>query len=238
MKRAHHKEDRVPERQQITEDGAQKAAKSQFVDNRPESRSMLQLQENANAHVTRTIQKKTSVHPKGCGCENCSVAGSDHFNSTLNQFKNNSKTDVFQMQCGNCGSDDHETAECAQKHRAKAEDREVQLGQFHKEGSAKPAKRKTTARVEERLTRHINDNLRGQKSKAKMIKMKGQNVMWEVGRKTKAKQAEKGPRHVLMHTGGGASEDDPLDYFEDQDYGAMSETDSEASEDLSSSADE
>ncbi|WP_430413117.1 hypothetical protein [Kordia sp.] len=104
----------------------------------------------------------------------------------------------------------------------------VKLGEGHKLLNTNPKKknkRKTTPKVEERLTRHMNAAIKGQPSKARAIKMKGQNIAWEVDRATKKKQAERGPRHVLQHQGGGA-EGDPLDYFEDRDYGNMSETDS------------
>lgn len=105
--------------------------------------------------------------------------------------------------------------------------RGVKLGKGHKHDSKKVGKRKTTEKVEERATRHMMAAIRGESSKARVVGKKGNNISWELDRAKKEKQERKGPRHILQHRGGGG-DGDPLDYFEDQDYGAMSDTDSES----------
>ena len=107
----------------------------------------------------------------------------------------------------------------------------VKLGEGHKLSNTerkKRNKRKTTARVEERATRHMNAAIRGEPSKARWTgAKKGQNYVWELDRATKKKQDARGPRHILQHPSEG-SPGDPIDYFEDRDYGSMSETDEES----------
>lgn len=111
----------------------------------------------------------------------------------------------------------------------------VKLGEGHKLSNTKRSKRnkrKTTARVEERATRHMNAAIKGEPSKARRTgARKGQDYVWELDRATKEKQDDRGPRHILQHPSEGRL-DDPIDYFEDRDYGSMSETDEESESDL------
>ncbi|MGO9265108.1 MAG: hypothetical protein ACLQBA_09525 [Candidatus Binataceae bacterium] len=100
----------------------------------------------------------------------------------------------------------------------KLKTRTVKLGDKHRQASPRKASTKTTPRTEERLTRHLNEHLQGNPSKAQFVGLEGENAAFEINRSTSERQKLKGSRHALAHLGGGDNEGVPLDYFEDQTY--------------------
>lgn len=108
------------------------------------------------------------------------------------------------------------------KHLKAAKARGVKLGEAHKFGSKTPGKSKSTPKVEERIIRHMNEHLKGNKSKATLLGRKDGDLIWAIERSIKSRQATKGSRIVLQHIGSGDATSPP-DAFESG-RGQMSES--------------
>lgn len=200
------------------------------------------LEHEAEAMGRKSNGESTSEHGSGCGCSGCQQFDSQESTSAQGSHLTTASNQAIQLMC-NRGHKNHGPGPCPDasghiKNKILNRIRRlgVKLGQYHKQGSEKPQPRRgeeprtwreTTPKVEERLTRHMNAALRGEPSKARITGMAGSNIAWTVDRATREKQESEGPRHVLQHTGGGGN-GDPLDYFEDEEAGDMSETEGES----------
>lgn len=176
-----------------------------------------------------------SGHAPGCGCAGCQPLASPEAAPSQAGYAGGDSASAIQLMCER-GHPNHSPGPCpdASGHIKKefldrTKDLGVKLGKKHKAGQGPADKRKTTAKVAERLSRHMNAALEGLPSKATMTGMAGKNIAWTVNRTTAEKQESHGPRHVLQHIGGGGP-GDPLDFFEDEEAGPMSDTEDESEE--------
>ncbi|MBY0234710.1 MAG: DUF4157 domain-containing protein, partial [Burkholderiaceae bacterium] len=180
------------------------------------------LEREADQMGERALQQAPSAHESGCACGSCQSVNLGA------SAPNASQQEATQLMC-NKGHAAHPSGPCKFKPKTwnNVFRQGVKLGNFHKVGSDRPTKRKTTGRVEKRLTRKLNRAIKTGSNKARVIGMEGQNIRWEVDRATRAKQVLRGPRKVLQHTGSGTP-GAQMDYFEDEVNNPMSETDEES----------
>ncbi|ALT76848.1 hypothetical protein AT984_06230 [Paucibacter sp. KCTC 42545] len=178
------------------------------------------LEREADQMGERALQQVNGAHESGCACGSCLSPNFSALASAPPQ------QEAVQLMCDR-GHAFHNNGPCPDGDVLdRTQERGVKLGNKHKASSKKSGVSKSTAKVQERIERHINAAVQGNSSKATYGGREGQNLLWEVARATQAKQALRGSRRVLQHPGGGG-EDDPLDLFEDG-RGNHSDTDSES----------
>nr|WP_295076409.1 DUF4157 domain-containing protein [uncultured Roseateles sp.] len=178
------------------------------------------LEREADQMGERALQQASGAHESGCACGSCQSPNFSALTPSAPQQK------ATQLMCDR-GHAFHNNGPCPDGDILdRTQELGVKLGNKHKASSKKRGVSKSTTKVQERIERHINAAVQGNPSKASYGGRNGQNLLWEVARATKAKQALRGPRRILQHPGGGG-EDDPLDLFEDG-RGNHSDTDSES----------
>lgn len=175
------------------------------------------LEREADQMGERALQQVNGAHESGCACGSCL---SPNFSALASSSPQQEAT---QLKCDR-GHDFHDDGPCPDEEIfERTESQGVKLGDKHQASSMRGGGSKSTAKVQERIERHINAAVQEQTSKASYGGRVGQNLLWEVRRATAKKQGLRGSRRVLQHPGGGNG-NGPLDIFEEG-FGNRSDTD-------------
>lgn len=194
---------------------ADNTAGQTFIDNRSENRKVAELKQvMQNSIVQRkVIQMVKTIMNITTGVKQTIDDAADTPKGWIELTPDSSLVDAYRPL----------VSEVKKEHLRRASTRGVQIGKAHRAGSTKKGKSISTPKVEKRAIKYISLALSGKDSKAKVMGQLGSDILWELERSTKSRQAAKGSRLLRQHIGGG-KDTDPLDMFE-AGTGNMSDTD-------------